>query len=723
VQLEVPVLSCLAVLCLASGAGAQEGRASVDVPRLDRPPAFDDFLDMRPDGEVERGMARVDGFVQQEPTDGAPPSQRTDVYLGYDEEHLYIVFVAFDEEPGRVRARLTRREDVFNDDFVTVQIDTFNDRRRAFTFLSNPLGVQVDGILTEARGLDFDTSFDTVWHTQGRVTGRGYVVWMAVPFRSLRFPDAAEQSWGLILARENIRGIETVFWPRVSSRVESRLIQAAELRGLRGISPGRNAQIIPYGFYRGYETRHGPSRLSDPADLDAGMDAKLVYRDSLVLDLTANPDFSQVESDEPQVTTNRRFEVFFPERRPFFLENASFFQTPIDLLFTRRIVDPTLGARLTGKAGAYAIGALVMDDRGRDEVAALRLSRDVGRQSSLGAIVTHRGAAANQVAGIDGRFGFGPHWSMSVQSVASATRPAGGGGMPGAAHQVEVRRAGRQFNANASYSDRSDGFRTGLGFDPRPGIRRVFSHARYRFRPENRWLVSYGPSLDVTTVWDRGGTRLDHVVNPWLGMFFRRSASVFARYFTERERLLPGDAPNLAATADFARSRWIVDGDMRVIPQLTLAGSWSSGEAVNLVPAGDAAPAQGASRDVQLTVTVQPVTPVRVDTVLLVSSLSAPDGGRSVFTNRILRTKVNWQVTRELAVRAIVQYDRLSTDPALTTLTGARRLNGDLLVSYVVNPWTAFYAGYNGNARAPLFDRLQRDSRQLFVKVSYLHRF
>jgi hypothetical protein len=720
----------LSVLLLgaAAGYGQEAARVSIDVPRVERPPAFDDFLDMTPDGDVERRMTRVDDFVQQEPSDGEPPSQRTEAYLAYDAGYLYVVFVAFDTNPDRIRARLTRREDIFNDDFVTVQIDTFNDRRRAFTFLSNPLGVQVDGILTETRGLNFDTSFDTVWRSRGRVTDRGYVVWIAVPFRSLRFPVAAEQRWGLILARENIRAVETVFWPRVSNRVESRLIQAAELRGLRDISPGRNAQIIPYGFSRAFEATDDESagRIADGFDLDGGLDAKLVVRDSLVLDLTANPDFSQVESDEPQVTTNRRFEVFFPERRPFFLENASFFETPINLLFTRRIADPNVGARLTGKAGEYAVGALVMDDRGRDTVSAFRVSRDIFSQSSIGVIYTRRAAAGaeNSVAGVDGRFGFGPNWSLRFQSVTSTTAHPDGPELSGPAHEVEFRRSGRQFNANGSYTDRSEGFRTMLGFDPRPGIRRVFSHARYRFRPENRWLVSYGPSLDVIGIWDRDGQRLVNTVNPWFAMFFRRSSSVFVRYFHERERLRPGDAPNVASGMDFARSRWIADGDIRVIPQVTIAGAWTIGDAINLNPAGSGAPFQGPSREMQLTVTLQPVTPVRIDNVLLFSSLNTP-ARDAVFTNRILRSKVNWQVTRQLAVRSIVQYEVMSSDARLTSLTPSRRLNGDLLVSYVVNPWTALYAGYNGNARTidPASDWLQRDAQQFFVKVSYLYRF
>ena len=348
------VLSIVLFVPVMTGVSAGSGvspRPEVEIPRLERAPRIEAFLEMTPKGDVEQGMARVGGLIQQTPNDGEEASQRTEIYLGFDLENLFAVFVAFDDEVEKVRANLTRREDFFGDDLVEIMVDTFNDQRRAYAFVANPLGVQWDAIWTEDR--EFDSSFDTVWRSEGRLTDRGYVVLMAIPFRSLRFPATGDQRWGVIFVRDIPRSNESAFWPRVSSRIEGRMNQAGLLRGLRDISPGSNTQLIPFVAARSSRILEtgppgDPRFVNERGDLDAGLDAKFVFRDSTVLDLTANPDFSEVESDLPQVTVNQRFEVFFPEKRPFFLENSDFFRTPIDLLFTRRIVEPRVGVRMTG---------------------------------------------------------------------------------------------------------------------------------------------------------------------------------------------------------------------------------------------------------------------------------------------------------------------------------------------------------------------------------------
>ncbi|RMF60296.1 MAG: hypothetical protein D6743_15185, partial [Calditrichaeota bacterium] len=200
-------------------------KPEITLPRLAQPPELEDFLSMAPGSEVARKMAKVEGFIQQQPKDGEPATQRTVVYLGYDDKNLYAVFVGFDREPDKVRARLARRENVFRDDIVEIMLDTFHDRRRAYVFVCNPLGVQWDALWTE--GSRFDGSFDTLWYSKGKKTPQGFVVWMAIPFKSLRFPASEQQDWGVILLREIQRGSsEQVFWPRVSSRIEGRLNQA-----------------------------------------------------------------------------------------------------------------------------------------------------------------------------------------------------------------------------------------------------------------------------------------------------------------------------------------------------------------------------------------------------------------------------------------------------------------------------------------------------------------
>src|SRR5712692_1407725 len=331
------------------------------IPKVTRPPRFEDYLQGKPrEAELE-----VSDFRQFDPGDGEPATLGTRVYLSYDAKNLYVVFVCRDE-PGKVRARLAKRENIDTDEQVILYLDTFHDQRRAYVFAANPLGIQLDGIYTEGQGVDY--SYDTIWHTEGKLTGDGFAVWISIPFRSIRFSGDTVQNWGIALARVIPRKNETIYAPYVTHRIEGLVNQMATLEGLENIASGRNLQVIPYGIFT-HSRFLDPTAANGPDFNDisvgrAGLDAKAVFKDALTLDVTLNPDFSQVESDEPQVTINQRFEVFFPEKRPFFIENAGFFQTPIPLFFSRRVADPQFGLRMTGKVGRWALGAIGIDDRG-----------------------------------------------------------------------------------------------------------------------------------------------------------------------------------------------------------------------------------------------------------------------------------------------------------------------------------------------------------------------
>ena len=204
----------------ATPTAATPVRASVVIPRVDRPPTLEDFTDMKPVNGMGEKLRRVSEFVQRDPKDGEPATQRTEVYLGYDDKNLYAVFLAFDTDPKQIRARMSRRENIWDDDLVQIILDTFHDQRRAYYFLCNPLGIQDDGIHTEGQG--GDDSFDTLWQSEGKLTSQGYMVRMAIPFRSLRF-HPSQHDWGIILERRIPRLDERHFWPRVSSRVEGLL--------------------------------------------------------------------------------------------------------------------------------------------------------------------------------------------------------------------------------------------------------------------------------------------------------------------------------------------------------------------------------------------------------------------------------------------------------------------------------------------------------------------
>ena len=493
----------------------------------------------------------------------------------------------------------------------------------------------------------------------------------------------------------------------------------------------------------------GAGFVSDPADPDAGVDVKFVIRDRFVVDLTGNPEFSQVESDSPQVTVNRRFEVLFPEKRPFFLENSDYFETPIRLVFTRRIADPRAGARLTGKAGAYALGALVSDDEspGRNlppddplegkkaAFGILRLRRDILSQSSLGVIYTERQLESgfNRVGGVDGRLRLNDHWTTTFQAVTSASRLLDGAALSGPGYHLSLGRSDRNFNYLAEIDDFSPGFRTDAGFVNRVDIRSLAQDASYFFfRPNGSRVQWVRPDLYLEHVGDHDGLRLDQVIKPGLQIRFARVTQIDLFHSSARERLRAQDFAGLPDDRDFHPVTRGLSFMTRPANAFSAAGDVTWGTGINFVPQAGAFPSLGALTSTSLSLTLRPPGPLRIDATLLSTRLSERGSGEEIFTDRIVRTRWNWQFNGELSLRAIVQYDATRVNPRLTSLERRRNLNGDLLFTYQVNPWTALYAGINGNAQnveladtpgGPQVVRtrhdLLNDSRQVFVKYSY----
>ena len=353
-------LSCWMLPLMCCAALAQTAPETLKIPRAIRTPKLEDLVNGTPEGLA------VSDFRQFMPGDGIPASQPTTAYLSYDSRNLYVGWICKDD-PAKVRARIARRKDIESDDRVTINIDTFHDHKRAYWFDVNPYAIQFDGITTDGQG--DDRSWEPLWYTEAQFTRDGYVVLETIPFRSLRFPNAPKQTWGVMLGRFIYRNNEFSMWPSISRRRSPQFVgQFADMEIPEDISPGRNLQFIPYGLFSNGRFLDPAKGFKTQTEARGGLDARTVLKDAFTLDLALNPDFSQVESDEPQVTVNQRYEVFFPEKRPFFMEKASLFNTPEQLFFSRRIVDPEFGARLTGTVGRWSLGFLAADDRAPGKV-------------------------------------------------------------------------------------------------------------------------------------------------------------------------------------------------------------------------------------------------------------------------------------------------------------------------------------------------------------------
>jgi len=733
-------------------------RPVVSIRRVERAPRLEDFLGMKPNPEIAESLTKMDGFVQAKPKDGVPATFPTEAYMCYDDSNLYVIFIAFDNEPDKVRASMTKREPpgFFEDDILELRFDTFDDRRRSYYFAINPFGVQYDALWPEGEG-GFDPSFDTLWYSAGQKTEGGYVAWVKIPFKSLRFSSDSKQSWGFYFGRLVPRLSEGNGWPRLTLKNPSLLSQTARLEGLESISPGHNVQIIPYGVVRSFRELDlrdptAPQFVDRRASTQFGADGKIVLKDSFVLDITGNPDFSQVESDEPQVTVNERFEVFFPEKRPFFLENANYFNTPINLVFTRRIISPEFGVRLTGKKGPWALGTLFVNDEGPGEVvpessplfnkkakfAIVRVARDIFKQSSIGATYTYRGFldSYNQVGGVDTRLKLNRNWLINAQAVASKTRLLNGLELSGPAYHVALRGEGRQFTFVTAFNDRAPGFRTLVGFEPRFDIRRLNTSYTYRWRPEGKTLIAWGPNVGLTSIWDHKGTRLEWTFTPSVSWELAHQTNVNVFYSPGRELLRPQDFFGLTENRDFSPRDLGITFSSAYFSKAIFQATLSRGTTINFVPPIGKEPFIADSRFRNIKVTLRPIKNLQIDNTYLETRLTKNELDAHIFTDRIFRIRVNWQLNRKLSLRAIPQYNSLIVNPAQTSLTEIRNFTGDFLAAYQINPWTALYVGYNSNlqnlelittpdGRRVLrrTSELRNDARQMYVKFSYLFRF
>jgi hypothetical protein len=712
------------------------------VPKVSRPPQLRDFLRGRP----REAEALVTGFQQLEPGDGVPVSQATTAYLSYDERNLYVVFMC--EDSGSVRGHMAKREEIGEDDFVGVYLDTFNDRRHAYAFEANPLGLQRDGLLNEGQKTDY--TFDTVWSTDGHLTRHGYIVWMAIPFKSLRFTNNDLQTWGIALRRRILRANEEAYWPYITRRVAGFINQMAPLDDMADVSAGRNVQVVPYGTFTGSRLLDGsiPSFRTE-REQSGGVDAKIVIRDALTLDVTAKPDFSQVESDEPQVTVNQRYEVKFPEKRPFFMENAGFFQTPINLFYSRRIIEPHVGARLTGKVNRWAVGALMMDDRAagailtqndpgsgdRAAMGVFRVQREFGSQSSAGVLVTNRdfGGSANRVAAFDTRLKLNPNWYFTGQIMDSETRDLLGGRSSGQAYLARLDYGGRNFSHSTSYTDLAPSFHTDMGYVRRVDLRAVSEYAGYLWYPGGKRLLSFGPSVSVSADWDHRQQLQDWNVYPTFVLNFPRQTSIkmaSSRTYESYEGI------------GFRSSLTEVSAYSAPTRSFGVFASITTGQAINYAPASGLAPFLGDSTSVSLGWTWRPAERVRLESAYYYTHLTEGEQApqqigadrRTVFDNHLARLKLNYQFTRALSVRSILDYYALLPDGALIDYTRSQKLTGDVLLTYLIHPGTALYIGYTNRMENVAIDPMARrlrfteypgtvTNRQIFVKVSYLLRF
>lgn len=701
------------------------GRPTLEIPRFAQSPVIDGRLD---DAVWERA-AKVTGLVQEKPQDGAPATEDTEFWLGYDGQHLYFAAYAHYRDPSAMRVNRVQRDRHGRDDRVSIYLDTFLDQQRAYKFSVNGYGVQGDSIRKSDNGPQSeDSSWDALYESAGRIVDDGWIVEVKIPFKSIRYPEkkvGEEHRWGLQLHRSIESRDEDAMWSPVSRGVPGFLTQMGVAYGIRDLSTSRNIELLPsFTAVRlgSLDRASGVYRTGRP-ESDAGMNVKYGLTSNLTLDATFNPDFSQIEADRPQITVNQRFPIFINEQRPFFLEGQELFSIGmVNLVHSRSIVDPRYGAKLTGKMGRTAVAVLAANDEGPGHTGDVtdpafgqkagflvgRVRYDYGAESYIGALVTDREfmRAHNRVVGVDGRFKLSTTNRLSVVAAGSNDLDEAGAASRGYLTQVNLNHSGRNLDWNMTALDYSPDFTTRMGFLRRVDVRKMEGNVSWtEFR--NDRIVSWTPRLQYERAYNHDGVQIDEKVEAGLNVRFARNINVRFNTAQEMERF---------GGVDFDKRRYSTGGDANFSRRVSFGGDWNWGDGVRYV--GD--PYLGRSSGGRVNMTMRPTSRIESGFSVNFSRFVDVRTDTEVFEVKTYRLSTNYQLTDRLQVRNILEYDSF-----------AGRLGVNALLTYRVNAGTAAYfgvddrrqRGYHLNPERYPTGAFEATGRSVFMKVSYLFRF
>lgn len=705
---------------------------------------------IRIDGDLSdegwRHAARVERWYEIQPGDNADPPVRSVGYLTYDDKFFYAGFEFDDPEPSAIRAPLGDHDNINGNtmDFGGIFIDALDTHRTAIEFFASPSNVQYDAVTDDASGEN--PSPDFYWDSAAKITDKGWTLEMRIPFSSLRYHNTDPQHWGIILFRNYPRlfrhQITSVTFPRGGNCTVCRTNPIIGLNHLPGgghvvaapyVSASRNAK--PQNDVLGAPLENGSFKGR------VGLDMKYMPDSTTAVDATIRPDFSQIESDTAQITANERFALFFPEKRPFFLEGVDLFNTPIQAVYTRTITDPTWGGRITGKAGGLRYTVLAAEDAGggsvilpgsdgsatapqdfTSDVFVGRVKRDFGH-SFVGALVTDRemrdGNAHNRVAGPDAEWRPSPSNIVKAEALFSETRTPdlpdvasewNGQQLKGHAFTTSWAHNTRHLDWTGKYTDMSDGFRADTGFVPQVGIYDLAGAAGWAVHPkgpisrERTWV-----QLEYQT--DRSGRVITKGVMPGLGMDTRWNGFVQMRFNMDHTR---------AGDRVIGRNQFGYTVQFSPSQRLTLVSIDSTiGQDIDFA---NARPARGLTLNLQAT--IQPTGHLAIN--LLQSSrtlhVSVADRIGRLFVERVSRVNSTYTFTSRMFIRAIAQYVSATRNPGLYFAAIDRRdgdFSGSALFAYKLNWQSVLFAGYGDDRELSDIHRLEPLDRQFFVKLSH----
>jgi hypothetical protein len=713
---------------------ADHDAAAPRIPRTAIAPTIDGKLD----DAAWRDALVLELAYETRPAENAPAAVRTRVYMTYDADALYIAFDAEDPDPSKIRARLRDRDRAYDDDFVGLVIDPFDDHLRAFEFFVNPLGVQMDLFMDDATGNEDDT-WDAIWDSAGTIDAHGYFVEIAIPMRALRFTGGGgEQLWAFDLLRFHPRELRR----RLSIHPMERgrncyLCQSIHIRGFEGITPGNNLEVVPSLVVTESDARPAPGAPMVPgqAQVEPSLDVRWGVTPNVMLNATLNPDFSQVEADSAQLDVNSQFALFYPEKRPFFLEGADIFRSQFEAVYTRNIAEPDYGVKVSGKHDSHAFGAFAADDQtlnlifpgsqgngfGSFDLATqnqvLRYRRDMGEGSTLGGLLTHRSGDGyeNLVFGTDGVWRLDKSNSLNFQVLGSRTEYpdavalANGqplGSFSDQAWKLEYLRDTREYSIYALYQDFGAGFRADMGFIPQVDYRKPVIGGQRNWYPTEGFFNRVTLKVDWDITHDQAGQLLEREVESWLWAEGKMQSYLEAGFIT-RDQAFSGQV--------FPQDQYSLYGEFTPTAWLS-AGAWYFwGDTIDF----DNAQAAEQVR-FEPWFTLRPGRHLNLNVTLRAQTLDVAGG--QLFEAAVTELRATWQFDRRSYLRLITQSFEVERDPSLYTFAidaRERDLANQLLFAYKINPQTVAYVGYSDGYYALDQDPLEQQQRTYFLKLSY----
>lgn len=787
-QLLLPALGIAAFLAASTPAVAQQptfhgrkGQTTATIPRLDATAVIDGVIDDAPWKEA----ALLTGFSAYLPIDGQAAHDSTEVYVWYSQTDIYVAARAF-ETHGPVHATLAARDKIDMDDHIQILIDPFNDRRRAFVFDVNPLGVQADGVRTEgfsppqARGQTFgsnppafiDLSADLVFESKARLTETGYEIEMRIPMKSIRFQGNNEQTWAFQVVRFVQHSGYQQTWTQARRGAASFLVQSGTMKGIRDVKRDQVIELNPEltESLNGAAGTRGWAYDSKP---NLGGNIRWRVIPNLTINATARPDFSQVEADAAQVAGDTRFALFFPERRPFFIDGSEQFDAPNNLIYTRRIQQPDAAVKASGRFGKTSVAYLgALDDQlasssGRDRPVfnILRLRQDILGASTLGLSLTDRteGEAFSRVAVMDTRVIFRKAYSFNFTGGGSSRRTAANAPIENAPFwDLGINRTGLRYGLRYTFTGRSEAFEAASGFVPRSDFVNATAFNRfswfgkpgdliesYLIRQGAEWLFLYDGFQNRSRVQEtkyqaenvfnlRGGWVVS--ITPVVEQF-RFDARQYANYRVRSTAGPTSGSP--AADLPFVTGPRTTTAVVLLRVQTPQYERWTgrftsfAGRDIEFFETTSAR-----RFDVTAEVDVRPTDQIRVNASYLFSQYTRQDETTLSRAN-VPRLRLEYQINRALFLRFVGQYDNRWRDALRDPTTGfpiaiddngtavqsvrsdTRDLRVDWLINFVPSPGTVVFFGYGSSLTEPdafRFRALERVRDGFFLKLSYLLR-